>query len=436
MKADLLKSLLLIEEPSVYRLYQEFLEISRYLLAPAFLLALIFEYFGEFDFLGVVKKLFIITFIMNFFHEIHVHSSSMALNLASETLERVSPRNIFLRKWQESKFKPQNPTNGSFYDSFVVPNVNDLVATAFYLISKIMLWLLKLIYSTVYHFTYLFSGITSVLFLFGWTRDALRGTVQSFVWCLILPFVVVSILALVGNSFDDKANSGVIVSQIDTLAWLFGVTLLLSMSPVISYGLVKGEGMQSVGSKLGSMVTSTGLKTAAYTASAVTLLKRSQENKKKLSALREKAAAYKEWSAKRDQRSHNFSQGSGGASPSASQSAGTTKGQGSAAEGSSSGSYVGKGLSAAQTVGQKSIQAGATFSKAGKGYKIFATTSVPSLKAQSSKSPESISTKSPSNPKGREVVELQHRNNNRKSKVKIQPRNIKKKSESNRHELQ
>jgi hypothetical protein len=56
VKTDLLKSLLLIEEPNVYRLYQEFIEISRLLLAPAFLLALLLEYLGELDFLSVVKK--------------------------------------------------------------------------------------------------------------------------------------------------------------------------------------------------------------------------------------------------------------------------------------------------------------------------------------------------------------------------------------------
>ena len=435
MKLDLLKSLLLIEEPSVYRLYQEFLEISRYLLAPAFLLALIFEYFGEFDFLGVLKKLLIITFVMNFFHEIHVQSSTLALNLASETLQRVSPRNIFLKKWQESKFKPKSPTNAGFFDSFIVPNVNDLVATAFYLISKIMLWLLKLIYSTVYHFTYLFSGITSVLFLFGWTKDALKGTIQSFVWCLILPFVVVSILALVGNSFDDKANSGAIVSQIDTLAWLFGVTLLLSMSPVITYGLVKGEGMQSVGSKLGSMVTSTGLKTAAYSASAITLLQRSQENKKKLTALREKAAAYQEKAAayrdlvaNRDQRSQSSSKNRG-----ESQEAGRSQ---NSKHHSGDIRNNGANQSTVQSNGQKVSLASSGFSRVTQGLRNFATISVPSRKDQSFKSPAQPSMNRPSNLNGREVVDHQHRNNRGKSKVKISPRNQRNKTERKRHELQ
>lgn len=146
----------------------------------------------------------------------------------------------------------------------VVPNLNDILATAFFLLAKVFIWLLKLIYSTVYHLTYVFSGITAVLYFLGWTKDALKGTVQASLWCMVMPFVIVAILALVGNSIDDSAlGSDLIISKIDTIIWLFGVTLLLLISPFITFGMIKGDGIHSFGSKMGTMVASSGMKAMA-----------------------------------------------------------------------------------------------------------------------------------------------------------------------------
>jgi hypothetical protein len=369
---------------------------------------------------------------MNFFYGIHVYSTQLSLGVASETLQKVSPRNIFLRKWQESKFKAKNPTNAGFFESFITPNINDLVATAFFLISKILMWLLKLIYSTVYHFTYLFSGITAVLYLFGWTNSALKGVVQSFVWCLILPFVVVAILALVGNSFDEKANMGAIVSHIDSLTWLFGITLLLSLSPMITYGLVKGEGMHSVGSKVGGMVTSTALKTAAYTATAATFFKKAHENKKRQEALREKIALMKERAARY---SSYRSQNRGGQSPSSNLTGENTQNQKQAELSTPKANSNSLSNNPQKNVGIQSIQSQGR-SMGPDGSKKIATTSVPSLKNHRSKSPESLSTKSPVNMKGREVVEHQNRAKGVSSKVKITPRMALNRRMRRNHELQ
>ena len=70
-----------------------------------------------------------------------------------------------------------------------------------------------------------------------------------------VPFVLVAILALVGNSIDDKAQLGQLAfPEIDKIVWLFGVTLLLLISPLITYGMIKGDGIHSAGSKMGQMI--------------------------------------------------------------------------------------------------------------------------------------------------------------------------------------
>lgn len=264
MRGNILEEMLLIQEPSVFKLYEEMMKISGYFIAPVFTIALLIEYFGEMDFGGVVRKLLLITIFMGSFYQFHTKAVSLSLETASYTLNKVSPRNLFVKKWFHVKVRTKEHKQWSFLESFAIPNLNDLVATAFFLMAKVFIWLLKLIYSSVYHLTYVFSGLTAILFFLGWTKDAIKGTFQASLWCMFLPFVIVAILALVGNSIEETAIAGgLVVAKIDTIIWLFGVTLLLLISPLITFGMVKGEGIHSFGSKMGAMVVSSGLKAAA-----------------------------------------------------------------------------------------------------------------------------------------------------------------------------
>ncbi|MBY0515349.1 MAG: hypothetical protein K2P81_00470 [Bacteriovoracaceae bacterium] len=262
MSTNILKEMLLIEDPSVFKLYSEMTSLAGYFVAPLFTIALILEYFGDMNFGMVVKKLVVISIFMGAFYQFHTNAVDLSLETASYTLKKVSPRNLFVKKWYEIKVRTKQDKGWSFLEKFAVPNLNDLLATAFFLLAKVFIWLLKLIYSTVYHLAYVFSGITAILYFLGWTKDALKGTIQASLWCMLLPFVIVAILSFVGNSFDLSALRGEFVgSQIDTIIWLFGVTLLLLISPLITQGLIKGDGVHSAGAKVGSMLVSSGMKT-------------------------------------------------------------------------------------------------------------------------------------------------------------------------------
>lgn len=254
---NFLKDMLLIEEPSILRLYQEIMNIAGYLIAPMFTIALLIEYLGDMKFGEVVKRLLIITLFMGFFYQVHTEGTKVALEGASYTLKKVNPRNFFIRKWYTPKTFTKKKKGWSDLESFVIPNLNDFVATGFFVLTKIFSWMLKLIYSTVFHFTYVFSGITATLYFFGWTKDALKGTVQASLWCFLMPFVVIAILILIGNTIDEKALSGdLLIGQIDTIVWLFGINLLLLLSPLITYGLLKGDGFQAFGASIGNSLVS------------------------------------------------------------------------------------------------------------------------------------------------------------------------------------
>lgn len=254
---NILKDMLLIEETSVLKLYQEIMNIAGYLVAPMFTIALLVEYLGDMRFGEVVKRLLIITLFMAFFYQVHTEGTKVALEGASYTLKKVNPRNLFIRKWYTPKTFTKEKKSWSALESFAIPNLNDFVATGFFVLTKIFSWMLKLVYSTVFHFTYVFSGITATLYFFGWTKDALKWTVQASLWCFLMPFVVVAILILIGNTIDEKAISGeLIAGQIDTIVWLFGINLLLLLSPLITYGLLKGDGFQAFGASIGNSLVS------------------------------------------------------------------------------------------------------------------------------------------------------------------------------------
>jgi len=256
MRSEFLRNLLLIEEPSVYRLYQEMTQISMMLIGPLFLLAVIFEFLGEMQFVEVLKKLFLISFFITFFYQLHTKAVDVSLRTASETLTRVSPNNIFTKRWTEMRIKTPKDESWSWAKSFALPNVNEMIGTTLFVLAQVLLWILKLIYSTVYHLTYVFSGVTAVLYFLGWTKDALKGTVQASIWCVLLPFVVIAILALVGNTLNDNVQgTGLAVGSIDSLIWLFGITLLLITTPFMTLGMVKGDGVHAFGAKVATLTT-------------------------------------------------------------------------------------------------------------------------------------------------------------------------------------
>ena len=266
MNTTFIKDILLIEEPSAVRFYKEIMAICGYFLAPFFTLALVLEYFGAMDFGGVVKRLLIIVLVMNSFFYIHATASDTSLEFASYTLKKASPRNLFMKKWYERKVRTKLPSG---WDYFWIGNsketINDLFGTALFLLSKILFIVLKLIYSTVYHLNYAFSGYTALCYFFKWTEGALRGTFLSLVWCVLQPFVLVGVLCIVGNSFDESALRGEVAgSGVDHMAWLFGVSLLIVATPIITYNLITGAGVQGAGSKLSELVLGAGLKTMTY----------------------------------------------------------------------------------------------------------------------------------------------------------------------------
>jgi len=250
----MIESLLLIQEPSVMKLFREINSLSLSLFPVCITLACIAEYIGSVNFYKLTQKVVIVFFILIFFEPLHKRVIDISLNGSEELISKVSPQNPFMKKFYEKKYSKNKVKNKDFLSKFVLPNLHELVSTSMYVLIKIFMWLLKLIYSSVYHLTYVFSSISALLYLFSWTSHSMKGIVSSTLWCMLMPFVIVSMLVLVGNTITMSAPSNSVgLSDIELLIWLFGITILLLISPLITLNIVKSDGFAGVSSQMGAI---------------------------------------------------------------------------------------------------------------------------------------------------------------------------------------
>ena len=213
------------------------------------------------DFEKVLKKLLISSFFLMFFTNIHINVSKEALSFSSSLIKDHAPNHFILKKWYQTKIRSEKRTNNGFLDllKIKVSDItifDDLIAHAMFVLSHIFLFFLKLIYSTVFHLTYILAPIGALLFLFDITEGSLRGFITSSIWCTFMPLVLVCILLIVGDTFNSKDST---ISHIDSLIWLFGITFLLVLTPVITLGIISSSGISSYSSLFGSKMLSQSL---------------------------------------------------------------------------------------------------------------------------------------------------------------------------------
>ncbi len=260
MNTGVMRSMLLLDVPNISTLRIGVESYSKVFLSVAFVSALGWELATEMKFMGVVKNLVLALVFMGFFYQFHTKAVEVSFKASEELLREVSPRNIFLKKWNEVKVKNLDNSSGSFIDKIVVPNLNDLLGTALFLLSKVCILILKLIYTTVYYFTFILAPVTAVLSFIPTSKGSMAGTITSSLWCILLPFVLAIFLALVGNTVQMPAENGQLaISSMDHLIWIFGITLLMLLTPSFTYSLIKGS-VASTADAVGVKMTGVGAK--------------------------------------------------------------------------------------------------------------------------------------------------------------------------------
>ncbi len=255
--SSILKDLLLISNPKVLGLSNYLNQSALLFLLPAFYIGIIVEYFTNFDFKSVAKRSVIAFLAIKLLVPIHIEVVDTSLQVSSELLGRYSPDNKFLAAYESVKgqtFGGEKIGVWSRLTSIVKMVVNDPVVMVIFLLSYVAFFLLTQLYSLIYHLAIAFCGFCAVLSILPITSKSLTGAVKTSLWCIIMPFVVAIVLALIGDSDAFfKTYSGGIVQNLESLIQLLVMTVILLLTPMITTKIMSDSGVSSVAENIGQM---------------------------------------------------------------------------------------------------------------------------------------------------------------------------------------
>lgn len=255
IEAGLLKNLLLTENPRIIGLSEYLNQVALLFIVPAFYVGMIIEYFTNFDFQGVAKRAFIAFLAIKLLMPIHIQMVDQSLSVSSTLLSKYSSGNKFLTAYQNASVVTDS--SKGIWDrlkGIVAIVTDDSIVVSIFLFSYGAFFLLTQLYGLIYHLTLSFIGLCAVLSIFPITSKSLKGAVYSSLWCVVMPFVVMIVLSLVGDSDAFlKDYTGGIVQNIESLIQLLVMMILLLMTPFLTSKIMNGTGLNSVADNIGQM---------------------------------------------------------------------------------------------------------------------------------------------------------------------------------------
>lgn len=255
IESNLLKNLLLNSNPKIMGLSEYLAQSSLLFVLPAFYIGMIVEYFTNFDFKSVAKRTLIAFLAIKLFLPIYTGAVDVSLKTSSEILSKYSSQNKFLSAYQNAEIATNS--KAGVWDrlkSIVSIIMNDSIVVFIFITSYTSFFLLTQLYSLVYHLGIAFFGVCAVLSILPITQRSLTGAVYTGFWCVLMPFVVMIVLALIGDSDAFlKDYSGGIVQNLESLIQLLVMTILLLLTPIITTKILNGTGLNAVADNLGQM---------------------------------------------------------------------------------------------------------------------------------------------------------------------------------------
>lgn len=266
-----LLDLLLVQSFDLDRLIEDYRIFFISLLPFMFVLACLIEYFDRLDSFSLVRRALISVIILSSVTSFYKESIYASIEAANQKLEEQKQSNIllmdmfeggiFLEKLPDSHktdfYKDNGLISGSLkflkYHMFDV-FVNDGFTVTVYFISQLCILILKIVYSLVYYLGIGLIGIPCLIYIFPTMGNVLRGAILSFIWCLVVPHILVFILSMIGTEISKGYLNGQIIGgSVTGTALLFIMTLFLAFTPLIAMMLVNGSGMAHAGGIIASI---------------------------------------------------------------------------------------------------------------------------------------------------------------------------------------
>ncbi len=268
---SIMRDLLLVQSFNLDTLIEEYRLFFLGLLPSVFILAVIVEYFDRLEPFALVKRAVISILILTTVTSVYEKSISASMDTADQVLRGQKQQNILImdlfdgfNHWdsmtkdkKKDFFKEQNALTGALsflkyhiFDSFI----NDGFTITIYFITKLCFLILKVVYSLVYYLGYGLIGIPCLIYLFPSMGNVLRGAILSYLWCLVIPHVLVFIISMIGTEINKGYVSGQIIggSMMGT-AFLFILTLFVAFSPLIGAMILNGSGISQAGGIIASI---------------------------------------------------------------------------------------------------------------------------------------------------------------------------------------
>ena len=110
--------------------------------------------------------------------------------------------------------------------------INDGFTTSVYFIGQLCIQIIKVVYSLVYYLGLGLIGLPCLIYLFATTGNVLRGAALSYVWCLIIPHILVFVLSMISSEIAAGYSQGVIIG-----GSMSGTILLFIMAYIIYIGI-------------------------------------------------------------------------------------------------------------------------------------------------------------------------------------------------------
>jgi hypothetical protein len=267
-----MKDLLLIQSLDLGFLIEKYRLFFIGLLPSVFILAIIIEYFDRLEPLTLVKRACISILILTSITSIYTQSIDASMSAADEIMQNQVSGNILMmdmfsgvKKWDKIRYdkskhdfyKDKNVLTGTLsflkyhmFEAFV----NDGFTVTIYFITKLCFLILKVVYSLVYYLGYGLIGIPCLIYLFPSMGNVMRGAFLSYLWCLIVPHILVFIISLIGSEINRGYVSGQIIggSMMGT-ALLFILTLFVAFTPLIGSMILNGSGISQAGGIIASI---------------------------------------------------------------------------------------------------------------------------------------------------------------------------------------
>ena len=256
----MIKELLLVNSFNLEDLIRSYQSFFMALIPGVFIIAVLIEYLDRQEPFALVKRAMISILILSsvsFFYYKSIDASMRAADAVLKSQKQVNPLilDMFWQKLYLSQLEKEGKENrrkqgvASFFkyhlfDSFV----NDGFTKVIFFFVKICFLILKVVYSLVYYLGYGLIGIPCLLYLFPTMGNVLRGAIISFLWCLIVPHILVFIISMIGHEINQGYIQGEIIGgSMAGTALLFIMALFIAFAPLVTMMLLSGSGMAQAG---------------------------------------------------------------------------------------------------------------------------------------------------------------------------------------------